>query len=740
MRVTIDITAKDGEHYLVVSGPDGPWPGQDPRPVTWLAGKLLVPRDAASTDGEPAELVRAVECCDTGGNQRRQQEQLTQLKQYGQLLFEAAFGDDLWQQILAAVAAAAADYLEIAVRATPDDDHVALQALRWEALFDGTRFVAAQGATYGARIIPVGVVRVIASASPIPGNGGPGGGAFAEITHIPKVLFAVGSHLTDRAVRSGAEFMGIMRRLDRDGGSIRARVLESATRLGLVGELGMFQPDVLHLIGHGRVGPNGQVEVQLRDESGRAHYASAEELLSTFGQADHWPAMVVLSACQTAAGGQIENQGRVSSLPFAARLVAGTSVSRGVPVVVAMAGDISDTACRVFTQSLTTAIGHGVPLAKAVIRGRRAAFYKGPGPTAQHPAPDSGHWVMPALFLADFVGGNARLVRADPAKAARQRARDLNLVNEPVFYGRAPFLTALDRLLDAADDLNVLVAYTPDPSRRYGSYRLLQELGARAVRSDVLPVMLGPFDRDGPQNLQELAAEIEKSINFIRTDLLDLDERASDTVAAVKAGASGGKLAAAIRKDLAALVEALPEDDPVRHRPPGQPRTVLLCHRVNAWGAVLDELPSLLGSHGLQGRTAPVPLVLAGADVRALKDLREGRPYGRPPWMDFLPLRRFYQDQDKDEDGRDVDPVLREEDVLAYQWWLLNPPRTHGGQQLAFAPKRGVPEDWKSMLRITLRHLDVMYDDRIYEYAAGLSCLVSASDDALLASYSQVFR
>jgi len=33
-----------------------------------------------------------------------------------------------------------------------------------------------------------------------------------------------------------------------------------------------------------------------------------------------------------------------------------------------------------------------------------------------------------------------------------------------------------------------------------------------------------------------------------------------------------------------------------------------------------------------------------------------------------------------------------------------------------------------------------MYDPVIYALAAGLSCLVSASDDALLASYAQVLK
>jgi hypothetical protein len=727
VRVTLDIKSEGGQHSLVVSGPDGPWPD---RPVTWLPGKLLVARDAASAVDQPDRLAQAVECCDTGGDMQKQKEQLGQLERYGALLFEAAFGSDLWQKILATVGA---DYLEIAVRAAADDNHAALQALRWEALHDGTGFVAAQGAVYGGRNIPVGVVRVIASSGPVSGNAVPGGEAFREITHIPKLLFAVGSHLTDRDVRAGAEFMGIMRRLDRGGGSIRARVLERATRPELVAELAKFKPDVLHLIGHGRRRPDGQVEVQLRGDSGGTHYAPAEELLSAFAEVGHWPVMVVLSACQTAAagGGLGGNLDRVSPLPFAARLVAGTSASRGVPVVVAMAGDISDTACRVFTQALTTAIGHGVPLGKAVIRGRRAAFYKGAGPDADRPAPDSGHWVMPAVFLASHVPDGACLVNTERADAAKLRVNQLGLAVEPVFYGRGSFLTALDRLLDGDDPLNVLVAHASNPAQNFGGTRLLQELGAHAVRSDVLPVLLGDFDFDNDQNRDRkgLIDAFKERIDEIRFNLLDLDERDSQAVAAAKAGAKGANLARKIRNDLKQLVDDLDPDDPVRQRAERQPQTILLCRRVDEWLDALDDFLDLLGPPGLHGGTTSVPVVLTGAGPHLLSKARErGWTDGeadRTGWIHFEELKRF--------------SAPDEEDILAYQWWLLNPPAQLSGDQRAFAPRRGVPDDWKNILRTVLDAIGPVYHDVIYRLAADQPTFyASGIDDALLASYAKV--
>src|SRR5262249_57828645 len=106
-------------------------------------------------------------------------------------------------------------------------------------------------------------------------------------------------------------------------------------------------------------------------------YVTAGQLLDAFGEARHTPMMVLLSACQTASGDGGDGD-RVNALPFAARLVCGAAACGGVPVVVAMAGDISDTASRVFTRALAAAIGTGATLGEAGGTRPRAAVYRGP--------------------------------------------------------------------------------------------------------------------------------------------------------------------------------------------------------------------------------------------------------------------------------------------------------------------------------------------------------------------------
>ena len=191
----------------------------------------------------------------------------------------------------------------------------------------------------------------------------------------------------------------------------------------------------------------------------------------------------------------------VNALPFAARLVAG-----GVPVVVAMAGDISDTACRVFTRALTQAIGEGVPLADAVIRGRRAAFHA-------RPDLDSTDWMLPAIFLAEHLSGGTSLVDTTAINAAKDRILDLDLAREPVFCGRAEFIAAMDRLLDWDDPLNVLVAYTPGRSQAVRRHEAAAGAGCPRGAGRAAPGAARPYDEDQPPDRSGFAEALSDKVD-----------------------------------------------------------------------------------------------------------------------------------------------------------------------------------------------------------------------------------
>jgi len=722
VRAYLDLEARQAELFAVVTAPGAP---RSERQVNWAGEpgrRLLVSATAGAIQGAAA-LAAAVD-------QGRATTQ--ELDRYGALLFEAAFGRQAWALLVEAAAeqqrqqgTPGLPYLELAVRGPATGVAAAVHGLRWEALNDGSRAVAAQGTAQGDSAGPdsdgnegnvaaggdvsVGIVRLVPFDA-----GAPARAALAMapdkvlIEHIPRVLFAVGSSLTDPAVRPAAELMGIMQDLESDGGSIHPRILDSATLAALRAALGDFQPDVLHLIGHGTRLGGEQVAIQLRPEPGASaqadQWVTADQLLGAFGKARHTPRLVILSACQTASAAD-----RVNAAPFAAQLVAG-----GIPVVIAMAGDIADTACRVFTRALTSAVGQGVPLGTAVLRGRRAAFYQRPGFW-------STDWVLPTVFLAEPLPERARLVNADNAKTVRDRVHLLGLAQAPVFYGRREFIDAMDRLLDGDDPLNVLLAYTPDQSRSFGSARLLRQLGARAVREGVLPLLLGPFDQSPPISRERLARELRKSIQTVRAllGLPPVPGALRVSVAAAAPGAEPFDLAVAIRADLDDLVAALPGQDPVWSRAAGQPRVALLCHRVDGWLDALDDLLGMLGPTGLHPGAPPLPVVVTGADIDPLKSTRLRQWSGRP-WVKAAPLDRF--------------PTEADEDLLAYQWWLLNPPE----RKPVYAPRRSAPQGWRKMLRWVMQ--DCIYDEnKLFGWAeaAQEDYFTSEMDYDLLASFAR---
>lgn len=691
MRVTLDVEDREGELFAVLDvaapGPTLPLPE---RPVRWVAGgRLLVAKDEQLTDEEAADLATDVR---NGSASKKD------MDRYGAILFRAAFGVDNWGKLTEAAVSIRAPHLEVAIRGP--------QSLRWEALHDGTNPVAAKG-TGSHGQLSVAIVRLVAATRAFPANAP---SSVFPVTHIPRVLFAVGSRLTDPRVRPGAEFMGIMRHLERQGGTIQPRVLEQATEERLAREIDKFEPDVLHMIGHGRWDEYlKRVGLELCPEPGGGPgdpLVTADQLLEIFDAAGHLPKVVVLSACQTASADEKASESCMDAVPFAAELVAG-----GVPVVVAMAGDVSDLGCRIFARALTHAISDGAPITEAVTVGRRAAFHKRHGPE------NGDDWLLPTVFVADDIPAGTPLVDTTPITRSRDRCRALDLAWEPVFCGRREFFEKMDHILDPEHPLNVLVAYTDDSAKRYGSLRLLRELAARAVREDWLPVLLGPIDQKIPATREDFAGELRDRLMDMRGNL-GLPGRPDRLVAAASSGPKN--LAQAIRETFAELVADLPEDDPARGGP--QPRVVLLCHRVDWWEDVLPELfgtgSKMIGPRGLGTGAYPVPVVLTGADVSELRRARLER-YEGAPWVDFAPLGRFRKDGD--------DP----EDILAYLWWLLNPE-----EGPVYAPKRGVDQaEVADVLRHAMR--EVIYDRlALFGQAKALrSMFTSGRDTDLIAAY-----
>jgi hypothetical protein len=175
----------------------------------------------------------------------------------------------------------------------------------------------------------------------------------------------------------------------------------------------------------------------------------------------------------------------------------------------------------------------------------------------------------------------------------------------------------------------------------------------------------------------------------------------------------------------------LPPGDPVRQRAAGQPRAVLLLRRVDEWIDVLDDLLSLLGPLGLEGGDTRVPVVLTAADVREVKNARD-RLGGRY-WIRFLPLDRLAGEEDAN--GAEVDPAIRDEDILAYQWWLLNPK----ANEQVYALSRTAPPRWEPLLRLYVRNARIYPEVELYEFVKKAPFIFTPGDDnVLLSTYARI--
>lgn len=613
MRVAVEIDEQEGELFLIVTGPGGL---HAERPVRWVGSpgrRLLVPRDAVDVIPDLASLADEVD-------QGRAIEE--RLAQYGRLLFEAAFGQDLWQRLLQA--ATGRRCLELAIRGVDSADRAAMQALRWEALHDATGPLAVRDREGRPSIT---IVRVVPDAGQA--EDGAISAEFQPIAHLPRILFAVDCGRNDPEVQADAEITGILRQLHQNGLSAYARVLEPPTLSAIRRELSAFKPDIFHLISHGSQSPDGQVRIQLGEDhsaAARDEWATAEQLLDAFREAGHAPRIVILSACQTASAPRPQSassaQGHVDTLPLALRIVAA-----GVPVVIAMSGIIGAPECRAFTAALIGSVFQGVPLAEAMAMGRQAAYRD-----AEFSAT---HWALPTAFLAEHVRSDVPLVDTEVLNAVRERIDALALDQDPALFVRSEFAAAMDRLLDGGDPLNVLVACTQDPDLKADDMRLLRDLGAHAVRVGVLPVVVPPFDGTPPTTLDQLVPAASAAIGRVRASLgLAASSRELDRLAR---GYEPTDVSRAIRADLDHLVGDLLETDLTRARGDGQPKVVLLCHGIDKWQDSPATLLEMLDPAGLRAGS-PISVVLAGANAGAFKDL-PGHWHGQP-WLTIVPLDR----------------------------------------------------------------------------------------------------
>ena len=576
---------------------------------------------------------------------------------YGHWLFSCLL-EPVWTRITSSPAVRARGGVELALRWPADS---CLHRLVWEAMHDGARPLAA------SQDLLVAVTRLV----PVQGRDAP-----APIAGIPRALFATGSPLTDETIRPGAMIMGLVRQLDADGACV-SRVEQHVSLHELAEECRAFAPDVVTLIAHGDLADGiGVIKLKSRSASEPEGYG-AEELANALISPGHIPAAVLLAVCQSAVS--------VRAAPLAARLV-----ELGVPVVSAVAGDISEQACRLYTRNLVKALVGGACVVEAAADGRRAAIVE------TGVAADRLDWAMPALFAADNTPPGLRVVDPSRADSLETVAKELELRRRPLYIEPPEVMAYVKRLFaqDQRQRLGLVGFGSDDSISGLGGTRLLREIGLHLLRSGHIPVMLGPYGpADVPGSVRAVVGEIMLRVVrashhlHIRPELtrvLSGNPQAAALVASATAAGDAETYHELMLHAVSAFragAEPWPEADIVRMRlkrdlyelaaaAGGLPepfglhtRVVVLADELDRWSGALDGLVELIRGSGLGTFEQPVPLVFTacytsptGKPLLHLREADSGQPGFAFPKLQQLPAHIA---------------------ALGFQWVLLHPWESH---------------------------------------------------------------
>jgi hypothetical protein len=437
----------------------------------------------------------------------------------------------------------------------------------------------------------------------------------------------------------------------------------------------------------------------------------ATQLASALGS----PTLVVLSACDAAVS-------TAAGAPLAAELAAG-----GIPIVVAMAGTIGDTACRIFARSVVAAVAQGLPLFTALAQGR-AAVVDAVGPSA-----DTVNWALPTVFTNGRLDPGFRLTDVATHAETREAVRRHGLNSDPLFAGRHEILADFDALLGGGDP-SALVLFS-EYDGKVGGTRTLRELAAAAVRAGHLPIRCGQFGAgDAPTSLEALAGHVVATMWKIADDeevdrptaTLELCQATNPAeLSRIPAGIDDERLARELRTDMVRLRDQVHTACPAVFDANKAP--VLLLDDVHHFGtehnrpeSALRRLLSLIGPGGFgRGRSA-IPVVLFGYLHRTVG----------PELRDFR-ARHLGERDKRFVEMRQLTDLKAGH--LAFLSWLLNPAEVPGWPQQVATPVDG-SRDWVTYYELAMFERD-FYDPRLHEayLRSGIGkFLVEHDDNSLL--------
>jgi len=660
----------------------------------------------------------------------------------GHYLFSVLFGDD-WPKVVELAEQHNATIIEVAL--TWSRDARELMRLPWELLHDGNHYL---GTSAGNFLVTVTRV-VVGTTQPTP-----------ELPACPRVLFVVGSRVTDAMVRPGTEMLALLREVKATGRRVQHRILEDATAKRLGHAIATYQPHIVHFVCHGGRHPDGTGYLRLRsDEPERdTDDYTASQVLEQLRIAGKPPAVVMLSSCDTAGSGVDGSRLRSFGGPELAAPFAVDLVRNDVPVVLAMAGTVSDRACRVFTRTFARALAAGESLISATAEARRLAFSDALGPA-------SVEWALPAMFFGEKVDPDALHCAEDPdAGKFENWVSMLRLTRKPVFAAREPFfdsfwsmlptrqgcLTGWERTRDHKGP-GVLAICVSESANGVGKTRLLEEFGRAALENGHLPLLIATGkDQEPPGDLPSLAREISNAMRDLGNRVLGLESAHGTQLRRLaKANLDAPEQSPDLHDDVreafdlgmaSALHQALLLDSDAILRAARlkygttfsvQSRLIMLLDNLGKQCTPLlqklVEARDAFGPFGAGSEERPVPVVMTvkyGTEGDIRRDLAERG--SDQDWLDVLELRAFCQETD--------------EDILAYEKVLLHPFR--GPSSSKWTAQRWVfdrrtdPESWETWTGYFRKYLKGIPDnfnkiefEMAVEAAVNAKFLVPAADE-----------
>ncbi len=692
LRFIIDVQRVSEQEWSVSMKPVNPaHPEDPPEPAVYTrrirrssAGRLVFPQPPESeVEAMPPTAPHRALCSTTTLQEidkiyraiigHLPDKQNRDVEAFGRYLSATLLGSDGWQRI---TTYAGNSSIELALRW--DASQHELARLPWEMMYGSANFLT------GEPTHLVAITRLVT-------------GSMHNIDPLPlplKVLFVVGTDLNQSQIRPGAEYLGLLRRLEATGKlSFQSRIMLSATSQDLLDEIRHWHPSVVHFICHGGNDPQGRrgyLELTNEDQRDRNPIKPifAESLLPIL-MAGGSPPLVVLNTCYS---GKAATQ---EAVPLAVDLVKG-----GIPIVVGMAGRVADKACRLFTRCFYEALLQTASLVAATAEGRRAGFMHVGDPLS------SVDWAFPTVFLTEGV---SPLVKVAPEEQGNwgllQEAARLyyTLDHPPVFCDRLIFIEAYQRLIGGQEEhsgIKVLAVEAKGLERdaKYGKTCLLQELAAQAVRDGHVPCLLSNNRyTDPPDTPLALAKEIVKAIHTTCQRLqlpmkslqsyechklkqlvmdphiqVELDPRVSDVLDLQDSPSDPEVVAAALRVDLEDLAII------ARQRYSSAKVLILIddAHRcrVEPRGkAALDLLLYLLTLNGLVRRGSPFRIVFTYSrptepEYMAASDMLYGVVSNGPQHIEYLQLEEF---RGPGKEQREEGCYRHDEYHLVYQQFLL---------------------------------------------------------------------